>query len=107
MTDKILDLDALAPQPKKVKLGGKLLDVNPLTTEQLFKLIKSLSSIQTGKPDEEIEKVKDVLKEVIPEFGSVNLYVPQLMKLIEFMVTDAGLPKGEAIEAKKGGISDP
>lgn len=69
MTEEILDLDALLPLPQKVKINGKIIECNPLTIEQLVRVINLQESLQ---------KIKDA-REFMPLFReAMSPFVPAL-----------------------------
>lgn len=88
-----LDLDALLPEPKKIVLHGKSLDVLPLTIGQLIILAKLEAKLMSAKqPDDFKTLVLDALKPVIPELNDVNFTIDQL-KAIQQFVQKASLPE--------------
>ena len=104
MSDQILDLDALAPQPKKVKLGGKVFDVNPPRLKQLIKLIRLFSSLENVKTKEELEdvdKIMDELNNMAPGISEADLTIDQMKALIEFAMLQSQTPA----EAQKKGVN--
>lgn len=85
----ILDLQALVPEPKKIKLhNGKLIDCFPLTIRQLVKvakLEKQLTEVQTE--DEIIELMVDALGPFIPAIKDdpeVDFTIAELWKIVRF-----------------------
>jgi ASC-1-like (ASCH) protein len=106
MSDQILDLDALAPQPKKVKLGGKIIDVNPPRLKQLIKLVRIFSSLENVKDKEALEDVNQIVEELeymAPGIKDMDLTIDQMRALIEFAMIQSQTP---AEAQKKGANSD-
>ena len=106
MSENILDLDAIAPIPKLIKINGKQYPCNPLTVKQVVQLVRLNASI-TGNTD--INKVNDVIVEMIrplvPDLvaDGVDLTADQVKSIIQF-AQDASTPSGEsegAIAAKE------
>lgn len=90
MTDTIhLDLDALAPQVKKIKINGKIVDCYPPKVLQLVEIAQTWDKIQRGEVDvmEAVPAIKKVLMPMIPAIKddpSIDLSYPQLVALIKF-----------------------
>lgn len=87
MNKYLLDLDALVPEKKQVKLGGKIYEVNPPTMVQLIALQKTLLSMKDSTTEEQedaINKVKNIISEIVPGIDGLNLNTQQLQALIEF-----------------------
>ncbi len=89
MTNKqiMLDLDALVQDDLDIKLNGKIYKAKSLTVKQIIKLQKEFLKIQDNPQD--ISVVKDLIKEILPalEKDEVDLNVPQMQALIEFIIT--------------------
>lgn len=80
-----LDLDALLPESRKIKLKGVEYECLPVTIEQLIKLAKLMNRLKTVKNDDEIKPlILKTLQPIVPELKDVNLTVGQLLKLVEF-----------------------
>lgn len=97
MADNILDLDAIAPPSKSVKLNGKTYEVKPVTLEKIIKL----QQISQGDKNEfeKIESLKGLLSEVIPGIESSELTEQQLIALVEF-VYKTSIPQAESEQKK-------
>jgi hypothetical protein len=89
MSNVHLDLDALAPQVKKVKIGGKILDCYPPKVLQLVEIAQVWDKIQTGEvqSSEALPAIKKVLEPIIPAIKkdkTIDFTYPQLVALIKF-----------------------
>lgn len=100
---EVLDLDALLPEAKKVKLNGKVFDVYPATIRQLLRIQSIGQDISTGKltgPEAE-DLLINALSSIIPvlkEDTSVDLNIAQMVALIDF-VQKQSVPQNEAGQA--------
>jgi hypothetical protein len=56
MTD-VLDLDALIPPVKKIKINGKIIDCFPLTLKQLLNIAKLRKELQNIDDPDKIEQM--------------------------------------------------
>lgn len=97
---EILDLDALLPEPKKVKLSGKILDVYPPTVRQLLRLQRIGQSISDQSlSGEEAEKgMMEALSTIIPALkddDTIDINLDQMLALIDFL-QKSSVPKNEA-----------
>ena len=102
--DTILDLDQLAPQPKKVKLGGKIIEVHPPRLKHFIELQKffiSFDGLESKEQLDQLDRLESVLKPIVPDIESVDLTLEQLMKLLEYALSQPQAPGPQ--EAKKGG----
>jgi hypothetical protein len=83
-----LDLDALVPQSKTVKIGGQVLTVKPPTLRVLVSIAKLEDEIRNATTAEQIlAKVKEVLAPIIPELADLENFdvtIGQLKALVEF-----------------------
>jgi hypothetical protein len=86
---EILDLDALSPKPKKVKLSGKIIDVYPPTVKQLLHITAVGKEISdTSDPEKAMQSVIDALSPIIPAFKDdpdIDFTVAQLTALVDFI----------------------
>lgn len=90
----MLDLDALIPEPKKIKIKGKIIDCNPPTIKQLLNIQKVVDTIQNNnlQGEEAINKFEDALSAIIPALKTdpeIDLTINQFYALIQFLQTDA------------------
>lgn len=86
----ILDLDALLPPDRQVKINKKLYTVKPLTIAQLITVTKLNTRLSQVKSEDEIYPlIKEGLSPFIPEFAQddniLNVTVEQLKALLEFV----------------------
>lgn len=104
-----LDLDALIPAPRIVKIDGNEIEVKQPATADVLKLGKVGQKLQAVNdlPDEEIEALTSSLKEIInrliPELNGKDLNTAQLMTLLN-MIVEMSMPP-ELEELKKKGIT--
>lgn len=90
MADNIhLDLDALAPEVKKVKINGKIVDCYPPKVMQLVTIAQVWDKIQRGEVDamQAVPAIKAVLEPIIPAIKddpSIDFTYPQMVALIKF-----------------------
>jgi hypothetical protein len=84
----ILDLDALLPPPKKVKIGGKIIEVLPLTIRQLVSVAKLEERLkQVNNEDEIMAVIRETLSPFIPalkEDQTIDFTIAQMKRLVEF-----------------------
>jgi hypothetical protein len=110
MADFDLDLDALAPESKKVKLGGKIIDVHPPKFKNLVSLMKTVAILQKAGNDQEaslnaIQTLKTSLLPMIPALGDedMDLTIEQMNTLLQFVMaiaTPDDKLEAQGIEAK-------
>lgn len=107
MSDKTIDLDALAPEPVTVKIGSELIKINPPSTLVVFKLGRVGQRMQGDLSDTEItEVVADLtalVGECVPGIDAKTLNTAQLFKLME-IISEMGTPK-EVKELTARGIT--
>jgi hypothetical protein len=85
----ILDLDALAPEVKKVKIAGKIIDCYPPKVLQLIKMQKIWEKMQGGKltSAEAIQGLKEALTPIVPAIKNdddIDFSIEQLTALLRF-----------------------
>ena len=106
-----LDLDTLSAAKKTVKIGGKVIEINPPALEDLIDLAKLGSKLQKYQGGqvadaEELGEVMDELKggisKLVPELSEHKLNLDQLLALIDLLV-DSAQP-ADAKELEKRGI---
>lgn len=90
----ILDLDALSPEVKKIKISGKIIDCYPPKLIQLIDMQKILMQIEAGnmKPEEAITRIKRVLTPIVPAMKkdkSIDFNMLQLSALLKFVTQSA------------------
>lgn len=107
MTD-ILDLDALSPQKKQVKISGKIIDVYPPKVMQLIEIQRLFEIFKENKNDATtyIEALRKALSPIVPAIQddpTIDFSLEQLIALLAF-VQSAAVPKSlenKAPEAPK------
>lgn len=107
----ILDLDALAPEPKQVRIDGKIFDLFPIKVKVLIKIQKIFLEWKSGKitdDNQDIEAIIETLKPVFPGISEVDLTFQQLLRLLEF-ASEKAIPEQKQVqtEEKKGGQITP
>lgn len=90
MSDALLDLDALAPQPKQVKVSGKIIECKPPTIRQLLNIQKTVDKIQQSSTtaEEAITLLEDAFASIMPaikEDPDIDLTLEQFYALIQFL----------------------
>lgn len=95
MNDQVIDLDKLVPEPVKIKLSGKIMDLYPGKLKTVIKLQNAFSRMrdgQTGNPEEVI----DILSTIIPQIKDDDVDIDvsrQLPKLVE-LAYEVSMPAG-------------
>jgi len=97
MNEEILDLDALVPEPKKVRFGGEIITVNPPKMGELMAMVKFAKKMEgdnTGTLDYEpiVEEMKAILVRVIPELEGKDLSIGQILAL-ETLLSQMATPQ--------------
>lgn len=93
-TTDVFDLDALLPEPKKIKIQGKIIDANPPTVRQILHIQKVMAEIkdQNLSGEEAEEKLIDVLSVIVPEMKkdkNLDFTLEQLLALITYLQKEA------------------
>ena len=107
MTDYDLDLDALQPEAKKVKINGRIVDIYPPKFKSIIALMKISSGLQETTNSEDLsileEELTKALIPIMPELAEpdMDLSMEQLMKLLDFVML-ISTPKDNEELAKKG-----
>lgn len=106
MTNKILNLDDLAPAQKEVKLAGASYKVKEMTVEDFVKRQREARDVEAATdPAEQMRRAVDMVCESLPTVDRKlidSLTLPQVTALINFVVTppedltDTGLIKTPA-----------
>lgn len=96
MSDDILDLDSIKPNPKKIKIHGKIIECYPLTVSQLVSIARLQHDlVKITNPEEILPHIKSVLIPFIPALKddeSLDFTLTQLIEIIKFAQIDA-VPK--------------
>lgn len=101
-----LDLDALEPESRYVKVSGKVIEVRPpkmgvLTA--LLKLTKRFDALDQSNQDEvaaALEEIKTALLPIVPEIKdpTIDFSLNQLMGLFDFIMDMAKPPEAKILE---------
>lgn len=97
----ILDLDALVPPTKQLKIQGRVFNCNPLTVGQLIKIVKLQDNLAKVTTEDEVRKIIDeVMNMFIQGYdkADIDLRVDQIKEIIDFAMKQS-VPE-EAREAK-------
>jgi hypothetical protein len=106
-----LDLDALAPKPHEVKLGGEMIEVNPPKFKSLIRLMELSDKLSRANQDDGAEmavlfsEFQQALIPIIPKLGEddVDLTIQQVMALVTFVMEIASAENTPSnVEAEKG-----
>lgn len=87
MNEDILDLDALVPSSKHIKINGELHEVKPLTVQQLIKVVKLEDKLLNITNEEEIlPLIKEALGPICPAImeDKFEFTIPQLKAIMAF-----------------------
>ena len=102
----LVDLDALAPKPAKIKFGGKVIEVQPPRTRHVLRLgflgqkMQNLADLTDDQADQIIADLENELKQVVPELAEAQFNASQLMELLTLVVS-MGMPEqADALKAK-------
>ena len=108
-----LDLDAIAPEPKKVKLGGRIIEVTPPKFKNLVSLMKLVGQLGNVGNDEQktletIDELRSSLIPMIPALAEddMDLTFEQLQVLLEFVMQTATPQDQKTLEAKGYSIGE-
>jgi hypothetical protein len=100
--DDILDLDAIAPQPKKVKFGGEIITVNPPKMGEFFLMAKAAQQLDPKIEGADFEKASNELQtaldNLVPELAGKNLGAAQLLALVT-LISGMATPTQEDVKA--------
>lgn len=107
MADNLLDLNALAPEARKIKFGEQIIEVQPPKTVHVLKLsqigakMQQAADLPTEELEEVVNKLQTIIGEIIPELKEVTLTTGQLMAIMT-MIVEMGMPEQAKELAKKG-----
>lgn len=105
---EVIDLDALVPQSRFVKLDGQEIEIKPPKTGSLFKLgslgekMQKVDTSDQNALQSVIDEMTIAIVEIVPELAGKNLAASQLIKLFEIISEMATPPN--AVELAKRGI---
>lgn len=106
-----LDLDAIKGKSKWVRLKGKMIEVPPISLEDLYQLELVLSDFQSLNQNEMqvhdiIQALKDFHEQIaglIPDLQGVKCSIDDLMQIVQ-LAFEGATPKDQE-ELKKRGIT--
>ena len=102
----VLDLDALAPRPGEMVLGGEKIKFAPPSTRQLMKLAVLFINFGKAEGEEEvfeaIEAIEKGFEEVVPDLKDKTISMTQYRAILDKM-NEASVPPDIA-ELQKNGI---
>lgn len=84
MSDEVLDLDAIAPEPKKVKFQNEIINVNAPKMSDIFAIGKASQKLDidaNNDVDAAMAELQAALTKVIPDLEGKTLGVAQLIAL--------------------------
>lgn len=82
-----LDLDALAPQDKRIKLNGKEYVIKQPSLRQLMIVLDLSQELKDGKDEAKaFKKMVEVVEILVPEMKDEDSTFEQMFKLLEFIV---------------------
>lgn len=105
MSTDTFDLDALAPKPVTVHIGGRDISVQPPKTAVMLRMsrLKGLQDADKLPPeqlDQLAKDLEDIIVAVIPELEGATLSFGQQMKLLEIISEMATPPDVKALKAE-------
>lgn len=71
----VVDLDKLVPEPKKIKLNGKIIDLYPGKLKTIIRLQRAFTALQKGDT-EKIDDVINTLSEIVPALKDDDMDIP-------------------------------
>ena len=103
MDNNILDLDAVAPAPRLIKVRGKTLQCNPLTIRQIVQIANLETKLKNAKTaDEILPAILEVLSGFIPAIkddSTIDFTIEEMWHIIRF-AQNFSLPT-QATDAKQ------
>lgn len=96
----VIDLDKLVPEPKKIKLNGKIMDLYPGKLKTIIKLQRDFTALQQGD-GEKLEAVINTLAEILPDIKKeeVDIPLPVLRALVQ-LAYETSMPSDNANTAE-------
>lgn len=102
----LIDLDALAPKPVKIKFGGNVIEVQPPRTRHVLRLgflgqkMQDLDKLTDEQADQLVVDLEAEIRQVVPELTDAQFNASQLMELMT-LVVGMGMPdQADALKAK-------
>lgn len=91
--NEIVDLDKLVPEPKKIKLNGRVIDLFPGKLKTIIKLQRAFTGLQKGEQDK-LDEVINVLSEIIPAIKDDDMDIPlPTLKVLVQLAYESALPE--------------
>lgn len=84
---EVLDLDILIPEPKKVKISGKIIDCYPPKIRQLLSMQMVWDKIKSADSSEAEQLLIDVLAPIVPAIKDdkdLDFTIDQLTTLLQY-----------------------
>ena len=103
-----LDLDVIIPEPRTVKVNGKVYEVLPLKLNEFLALQRILTSIKDRSQEELLElmgKIFDTMRPAVPQIDEMNLTMTQAFALLEFIYKQENVKQVRTDEEKKTVVS--
>jgi hypothetical protein len=88
---EVIDLNALVPESRIVKIGDKEVEIKPPKTAQMFKLgalgqkMQGADKIAPEEIEGLVSEMTSLIVEIAPELDGVELHSAQVFKLIEIV----------------------
>jgi len=92
----ILDLDALAPEPRIIRLGGEEIDVAQIPTRPMLQIVQFYDKQKAGKmsTEESLDKILGIFgglcekknPKITKDFLLDNLPMEQMMAFVNFII---------------------
>lgn len=111
MDEQIVDLNALLPTPRKIRIGNppQDIEIQPPKTLDVMRLIslgQKLQTIEQIDPVEQVKVIEDLTNEVmtvVPELKEVGMTIEQMMRVVEIII-DMAMPEN-VDELKSRGVT--
>lgn len=100
----VLDLNKLAPEPRKFLLGDKELEVHPPRLKTIVEIEKFFSELETLNPKESLLRASAIAEKLVPamkEDDSIDFTPEQILALINFIYGMGSETTEKAGESKK------
>ena len=106
MSEEILDLDSLAPEPKKIKFEDNIIEALPPKMGELMALMKLGQKLQEATPETTdyeplVAEMQTIIGRVIPELAGKSLSIGQLLA-IQALISEMSTPKQTEALTKAG-----
>lgn len=111
--DNILDLDALAPEPRIIRIGGEEIDVARIPTRPMLQMVRFYDQQKEGKmsTEESLDKILGIFGDlcskknptITKEFLLDNLPVQNLMTFVNFIIEPLTKEMDKGLEVDEEG----